>query len=166
MDDQAGDAACEAVGEFPHHGAVPPMQHVEATAEVDDGQARVGGHELQDILELARRVGVYLRGRAHLGEAEPSEFEQRIVSIDALLEQGVNVPRNPLSRGGSPGAGLAETSFGTIHDPHFTAPQVVFSSFRLPSHLRSGAGRAVLGRPRQLLFRRGEAIDGARHYPP
>jgi hypothetical protein len=83
----------------------------------------MGGHELQDILELIRSVGVHLRGRAHLGEAEPSESEQRIVSIDALLEQGVNVPRHHLSRGGSPGAVLAETSFGTIHDPHFSAPQ-------------------------------------------
>ena len=101
MDDEAGDAACEAVGEFRHQGAVPPMQHVDAAAEVDDGQARVSGHELQDILELVRRVGVHLRGRAHLGEAEPSEFEQRIVSIDALLEQGVNVPRHHLPGGGS-----------------------------------------------------------------
>ena len=92
MDDQAGDAAGEAVGEFPHHGAVPPVQHVDATAQVDDGQARMGGHELQDILELVRRVGVHLGGHAHLGEAEPSEPEQRIVSVDALLEQGMNVP--------------------------------------------------------------------------
>ena len=29
--DQAADAACEAVGEFPYHGTVPPVQHVDAT---------------------------------------------------------------------------------------------------------------------------------------
>ena len=75
VDDQAGDAAREAVGEFPHHGTVPPVQHVEAPVEVDDGQACMGGHERQDVLELVRRVGVHLRGRAHLGKAEPGQLE-------------------------------------------------------------------------------------------
>ena len=46
--------------------------------------------ELQDILEVVRRVGVYLGGHAHLSEAEPRESEQRIVPVDALLEQGVH----------------------------------------------------------------------------
>jgi hypothetical protein len=67
------------------------MQHVDATAQVDNRQARMGGHELQDMLELVRCVRVHLGGRAHLGEAETSEPEQRIVSINALLEQGMNV---------------------------------------------------------------------------
>jgi hypothetical protein len=107
MDDQPGDAACEAVGEFPHHGAVPLLQHVDATAQVDDRQAGMGGHELQDMLELVRRVRVHLGGHAHLGEAETSESEQRIVSINALLEQGMNV---------------AQTSSSRFHDPHSTAP--------------------------------------------
>ena len=128
MDDQSGDAAREAVGEFPHHGAVPRVQDVDATVQVDDRQARMGGHELQEMLELVRRVRVHLGGRAHLGEAETSEFEQRIVSINALLEQGMNVPEYLLLRVGSLGAGLAETSSGTFHDPHSTAPQMTLSS--------------------------------------
>ena len=70
----------------------------------------MGGHELQDMLEMVRRVRVYLGGRAHLGETEASESEQRIVSINALLEQGMNVPEHVLLRGSSLGAGLAETS--------------------------------------------------------
>jgi hypothetical protein len=66
----------------------------------------MGGHELQDMLELVRRVRVYLGSHAHLGEAETSEPEQRIVSINALLEQGMNV---------------AQTSSSRFHDPHSTA---------------------------------------------
>jgi hypothetical protein len=98
VDDQAGDTACEAVGEFAHQGAVPPVQHVHVAVQVHHGQARMGGHELQDILEVVRRAGVYLGGHPHLGEAEPREPEQRIVPVDALLEQGVHW-------------------FATIHDP-------------------------------------------------
>jgi hypothetical protein len=107
MDDQPGDAAGEAVGEFRHHGAVSPVEHVDATAQVDDRQARMGGHELQGIFELVRRVRVHLGSHAHLGEAETSEPEQRIVSINALLEQGMNV---------------APTSSSRFPDPHSTAP--------------------------------------------
>ena len=54
MDDQAGDPACEAVSEFAHHGAVSPVQHVEAAAQVDHGQAGMGGHERQHVVELVR----------------------------------------------------------------------------------------------------------------
>src|SRR4029453_1342309 len=122
MGGQSRDAAGEAVGEFPHHGAVPLLTRVEATAQVDDRQARMGRHELQDMLEMVRRVRVYLGGRAHLGETEASESEQRIVSINALLEQGMNVPEHVLLRGSSLGAGLAETSSGRFHDPHSTRP--------------------------------------------
>ena len=135
MDDQAGDAACEAVGEFPHHGAVSPVQHVEAAAQVDDGQARMGGHELQDVVELVRRVGVHLGRGAHLGEAEPGQLEQRIVPVDALLEQGVNGPGDRLVRGASPAARLAGTPPVTIHD---------------------------LGRPRQPFHHPGKAIGSPR----
>jgi hypothetical protein len=70
------------------------------------GQAWMRGHELQDVLEVIRCVGVHLGGHAHLGEAEPGEPEQRIVPVDAPLEQGVY------------GSGhLARISFGTIHGP-------------------------------------------------
>src|ERR1700719_428112 len=34
VDDQAGDAACEAAGEFSHHRAAPLVQHVDAAAQV------------------------------------------------------------------------------------------------------------------------------------
>ena len=106
VDDQAGDTACEAVGEFAHQGAVPPVQHVHVAVQVHHGQARMGGHELQDILEVVRRAGVYLGGHPHLSEAEPRESEQRIVPVDALLEQGVQVSGH-----------LARTWFATVHDP-------------------------------------------------
>jgi len=86
VDDQAGDTAREAVGEFGHQGAVPRVQHVHGAVQVHHGQAGMGGHELQDILEVVRRAGVYLGGHAHLGEAEPGQSEQRIVPVDALLE--------------------------------------------------------------------------------
>src|ERR1700726_1462280 len=75
MDDEAGDTAREAVGECPDQRAVPPVQHVDGAAQVDDGQARMGRYEPQDMLELIWRVGVDLGGRAHLGEAEPGEPE-------------------------------------------------------------------------------------------
>ena len=73
MDDEAGDAAREAVGECLYQRAVPPVQHVDAPVQVDDGQARMGRDESQDMLELIWRVGVDLGGRAHLGEAQPGE---------------------------------------------------------------------------------------------
>ena len=146
MDDQAGDAACEAVGEFPDHGAAPPVQHVDATVQVDEGQARMRGHKLQDILELVRRVGVHLGGHARLGEAEPSEFEQRLVPGDALLEQGMNGQGHRLPRGGSPGAGLAGTSLGTIHIPHSTAS---FHSVAYPRGPLITLASPVRGNPRR-----------------
>ncbi len=90
VDHQASDAAREAVGEFPDQGAVPPVQHVDAPAQVNHGQAFVGRHERQDVLEAVRCVGVHLRRDAHLGEAEPGQLEQRVVPVDTLLEQGVD----------------------------------------------------------------------------
>jgi hypothetical protein len=71
VDDEPGDAAREAVGEFLDQRAVPAVQHVDTPVQVDDGQARMGRHEPQDILERIRRVGVDLGARAHLCEAQP-----------------------------------------------------------------------------------------------
>jgi hypothetical protein len=88
----------------------------------------MGGHERQHIVELVRCIGVHLGRSAHLGEAQPSEFEQRIVSIDALLEQGMNVPRRLLPWGDAPGAGVGETLSGTINGPHSAALQLISSS--------------------------------------
>jgi hypothetical protein len=143
MDDQAGDPACEAVSEFPHHVTVSPVQYVEAAAQVDDGQACMGWHERQHIVELIRRIGVHLGRSAHLGEAQPSEFEQRIVPIDAPLEQGMNIPRRLLPRGDAPGAGVGETLSGTIHNPHSAALQLISSS------LPFAPWQPVRGRPGQ-----------------
>jgi hypothetical protein len=75
------------------------------------------------MLELIWRVGVDLGGRAHLGEAEPGQPEQRLVPVDALLEQGVNA----IGR-------LARTSF--IHDLQLHSVQMVFSPWR--PRLRAG----------------------------
>jgi len=73
VNDEAGDTAREAVGEFLHQRAVPPMQHVDGPVQVDDGQGWMGRYEPQDLLELIWRVGVDLGARAHLGEAQPGE---------------------------------------------------------------------------------------------
>src|SRR5215471_11281318 len=108
MNDQAGDAACEAVGELPHYGAIPLVQHVDAAFQVHHGHARMGGHELQYMLELVRRISVHFGGRAHLSEAELSEPEKRIVPVDALLEQGVN--HDPHAARGSCSAPIGKPS--------------------------------------------------------
>ena len=86
MDDEAGDTACEVVGEFPDHGAATFVQHVDVAVQVDHRQVRMRGHELQDMLKLVWRVRIYLGSQAHLGEAEPSKLKQRIVPCDASLE--------------------------------------------------------------------------------
>jgi hypothetical protein len=86
MDDHTPEPACEPVGEFPDHGAATFMQHIDATVQVDDRQIQMGRHELQNMLKLFWRVGVHLRGQSHLGEAKPSELEQRIVTRDAPLK--------------------------------------------------------------------------------
>jgi hypothetical protein len=92
MDDKPNDPACEAVSKFPDRGATPLVQHIDAAIQVHHGQARMGGDEAQDILQLLRRIGVHLGRHAHLGETEPSEFQQSIVPGNALLEQGMNGP--------------------------------------------------------------------------
>ena len=86
MDDEAGDTAREAVGEFPDHGAATLVQHIDAAVQVDHRQVRMRGHEPQDMLKLVWRVRIYLGSQAHLGEAEPSKLKQRIVPCDASLE--------------------------------------------------------------------------------
>jgi hypothetical protein len=85
----------------------------------------MGGDEAQDILQLIWRIGVHLGRHAHLGETEPSEFQQSIVPGNALLEQGMNGPWQHLRRSDSLGIGFAETSSGTIHCPHSTARPMI-----------------------------------------
>jgi hypothetical protein len=121
VNDEAGDAAREAVGEFLYQRAVPPMQHVDAAVQMDDGQGRMGRYEPQDMLELIWRFGVDLGACAHLGEAEPGEPEQRLIAADALLEQGVNAARR-----------LADIS--SMHKLQLHGVQTVF----LLSHPRPG----------------------------
>ena len=124
MDDQAGDAARESVGELPDHGAARLVQHIDAAVQVDRRPVRVRGHEPQHVLELRWRVGIYLGGQAHLREAEASQLEQRIVSRDASLEQAMNRPEHLSVRAGFRRARFAKTPTtwaGTIHDPHPTA---------------------------------------------
>ncbi len=142
MDDQASHPARETVSEFAHHGAVSPVQHVEAAAQVDHRQAGLGGHERQHVVELVRCIGVHLGRHAHLGEPQRGESQQRIVPIDASLEQGVNVPGRHLPRGDTPGPGFAGTLSGTIHDPHPAAVQPISSSLpvRTPVAHPGGAG--------------------------
>jgi hypothetical protein len=86
MDDQASDAACEAVRELPHHAEATLVQHVDATIQMDHGKVRMRRHEPQNVLKLIRCVGIHLGGQAHLSETEPGELEQRIVPRDASLE--------------------------------------------------------------------------------
>jgi hypothetical protein len=75
MNNEAGEAAREALAEFPDHGATTLIQHIDATVKVDDRQVWVRGHELQNMRKLVWRVGIYLSGQAHLGEAEPSKLK-------------------------------------------------------------------------------------------
>src|SRR6516225_856463 len=117
MDDHPGDPASEAVSEVPDRRATSLVQDVDAAIQMHHGQTPMGGHVAQDVFELVRRIGVYLGRDAHLGEAEPGEFEQRVVPGDALLEQGMNRFRYHLRRGGSCVTGFVEAS-RTIHYPH------------------------------------------------
>ena len=86
VDDQTRDPSSEAVGEFPDRGAALLVEEIDAAVQVNHRQARMGRRELQDIVKLARGVGVHLGGQAHLGEAEPGQLEYRIIPRDALLE--------------------------------------------------------------------------------
>lgn len=95
MDDHTPEPACEPVGEFPDHGAATLTHHIDATVQVDDRQIRMGRHEPQNMLELFWGVGIHLCGHAHLSEAKASEPEQRIVTRDAPLEQGMNRADHP-----------------------------------------------------------------------
>ena len=67
------------------------------------------GHEPQNVLKLVWRVGIYLGGQAHLGEAEPGQLEQRIVPRDASLEQAMNRPEHPTAHTGFRDAQFTKT---------------------------------------------------------
>jgi hypothetical protein len=85
----------------------------------------VDGHEAQDVLQLIRRVGVYLGRDAHLGEAEPGEFKQSVVPRNALLEQGMNGFRHQLRRGSSRSTRFVEASSSTIRFHHSPVTSVL-----------------------------------------
>ena len=156
MDDYPGYPAGEAVSEFPDRGPASLVEHVDAAIQVDHGQARVGGHEAQDMLQLVRRIGVYLGCDAHLGEAEPGELEQRVVPGEALLEQGMNGSGHHRRRSRSRTTRLVEASSSTICFHHSPVTGV----FRRV--LYRHALRSTLGCPAQLLGRVREAIDHRR----
>ena len=142
VDDQAADAAREPVGELPDRGAALLVQQVDAAVQVDRGQAPVRGDELQDMLQLAGRVGVRLGGQARLGEAEASQLEQRIVPGHAPVEQGVQGLGHLLVRAGGRRAGLAGALTigpGMIHDPSLRGAG--------PAHHPRAGAPAPLGRP-------------------
>ena len=109
MDNEAGDTARETVGEFPDHGAATLVQHIDATVQVDHRQVRMRGHELQNMLKLVWRVGIYLGSQAHLGKAEPSKLKQRIIPCDASLEQAMNRPEHPTAHTGFRDAQFTKT---------------------------------------------------------
>jgi hypothetical protein len=125
MDDHPSDSACEAVSEFPDRGPASLVENVDAAVQVHNRQACVGGHEAQDVLQLIRRVGVYLGRDAHLGEAEPGEFKQSVVPGNALLEQGMNGFRHQLRRGGSRSTRFVEASSSTIRFHHSPVTSVL-----------------------------------------
>ena len=119
MHDEAGDAARESVGELPDYGAARLVQHIDTAVQMDHRPVRVRRHEPQNVLKLVWRVGIYLSGQAHLGEAESSQLEQRIVPRDTSLEQAMNRPEHP----SVPRTQLTKTPTtwaGRIHDPHPT----------------------------------------------
>jgi hypothetical protein len=114
MNDHPSDSACEAVSEFPNRGPAALVEHVDAAIQVHNGRAYVAGHEAQDVLQLVRRISVYLGRDAHLGEAEPGELKQRVVPGNALLEQGMNGFRHHLRGGSSRTTRFVEASSSTI----------------------------------------------------
>jgi hypothetical protein len=120
MDDHPSESACEAVSEFHDRGPAPLVEHVDPAIQVHNRQARVAGHEAQDVLQLVRRICVYLGRDAHLGEAESGELKQRVVPGYALLEQGMNGFWHHLRPGSSRTTGFVEASSSTIcfhHSP-------------------------------------------------
>src|SRR5262249_13766155 len=101
-------------------GAALLVQQVDAAVQVDCRQARMRGDELQDMLELAGRVGVGLGSQARLGEAGAGQLEQRVVPGHAPVEQGVQGLGHLLSRAGGRRGGLAGALAiwpGMIHSP-------------------------------------------------
>ena len=90
VDDHAGQASREAGSELLDYAAVALAQHVQPAAQVDRGQAGVGGHVFEYVIQLIGGVGVRFSGEARLGEAEPGQPEQGSVTGYALLEQRVD----------------------------------------------------------------------------
>jgi hypothetical protein len=99
VDNEAGHAPGEADGEIRHHVTVAFTQDVQAPVQVDRREARMRRHVPQQPGKLIRCVRVCLCRQAFLGEAEPGELEQRVVSGDALLEQGMDRPLAGRARG-------------------------------------------------------------------
>jgi hypothetical protein len=73
VDDQAADAAREAAGELPDRGAALLVQQVDAAVQVDRGQARVRGDELQDVLSSPGES-------AYVSAARPAWAKRRLAS--------------------------------------------------------------------------------------
>ena len=131
MDDKAGDAARETVGEFRDPGTVLLAEHVDTAVQVDRRKVPMRRDEPEGPLELVWGVGVELGGHAHLGKAECGQLEERIVPGETSLEQAVNwsgrVPVLAAIRGGG-FAGVPVNRAGDIHDPHLEAWPIVLSS--------------------------------------
>ena len=157
VDDQAADAAREAAGELHDRGAALLVQQVDAAVQVDRRQARMRGHELQDVLQLAGRVGVRLGGQASLGEAEAGQLEQRIVAGHAPVEQGVQGLGHLLVRAGGRRGGLAGALTiwpGLIHDPSLNgAIAAHLSSLRRCCAARPPSDAGAVGGPAPGYFR-------------
>jgi hypothetical protein len=94
VDDEARDAARETASELPDHSAARILQHIDAAVQVDRRQVQMRGHEPQNVVKLAWRVGIHFGGQAHLGEPEPGQLEQRIIPCYPPLEQAMNRPRH------------------------------------------------------------------------
>jgi hypothetical protein len=121
MDDKAGDAARETVGEFRDPGTVLLTEHVDTAVQVDRRKVSMRRDEPEGPLQLVWGVGVELGGHAHLGKTESGQLEERIVPGETSLEQAVNwsgrVPVLAAIRGGG-FAGVPVNRAGNIHDPH------------------------------------------------
>jgi len=62
------------------------VQHVDTPAQVDDGQARMGRHEPQDMLELIG-VSAYISAAVPIwAKRSPASLSSALIPVDALLE--------------------------------------------------------------------------------
>jgi Fe-S oxidoreductase len=90
VDDHAGQAPGQAVGELLDQAAVPLVQQVQPAIQVNRRAARVRRHVREQPVKVVRRVGVQLGGQAGLGETEAGQPGQRVVPGVARLEESVN----------------------------------------------------------------------------